>query len=265
MITSLKKISGLNIKLDTVSPGILFGDGLHFSRPGVRTILQMREVLLDKGLTVPEELYYMYRDVYVIADEKILKKNKLRYDITVIKPGLLGEELMKTAGHYHPGSFTEVYELLNGQCLCLLQRPNIKDHRIIEEVIAVEAVAGDKIVIPPGFGHILVNTGSKLLVTDNWVSSEFSSEYGLYQKAQGAAYFIKNLDGVLKFVPNDYFLKNAVIRRVRPAKNIGDFGLAFGKPIYPLIEEATERLAFLNHPLDFDYGDIFSKTKGAHR
>jgi len=262
MNVDLGKTSGLEIKLDSTKNELVFGKGLNFSKAAVRTLQDMREVLLDKEIKAPQELYYMYRDVHASSDEKLLRKNKLRYDVTVIKPDMLGEELMKTAGHYHPGSFGELYEVVYGDCLCLLQRPNIKDHRLIEEVIVVKARAGDKIVIPPGFGHILINSGFKFLVTSNWVSSEFSSEYILYQKAGGAAYFVKASDSGLKFILNEYFLKNAVIKFVTPAKKIEHFGLSAGKPIYRIIAQDPQRLSFLNHPLDFDYGDVFVKAEG---
>ena len=257
MITDLVKSSGLEIKLDAAKPGLVFGKGLNFSKPGVRTLDAMREVLLDKDVKEPQELYYMYRDVYRTADKELLEKNKLRYDVTVIKPDFLGRELMKTAGHYHPGSYGELYEVLFGHCFCMLQRPKPNDHQVIEEVILVEAAAGEKIVIPPGFGHILINLGPDHLVTSNWVSSLFSSEYDLYKQAGGAAYFVIKAAGKLEFMRNPYFKRLPEIKLLKPAAIIDKFGLAKGKPIYPIITENADKLAFLNRPTDFDYGDVF--------
>ncbi|MFH0763293.1 MAG: glucose-6-phosphate isomerase family protein, partial [Candidatus Omnitrophota bacterium] len=190
MIIDLKELCGLEIKLDSQGQELVFAEGLNFSKPGVRTLGQMREVLLDKEIRSPQEFYYMYRDVYRIEDKAFLEKNHLRFDVTMIKPDYLGKEFMKTAGHYHPGDFGELYEVVHGRCYCLLQRYGPQEYRDIEEVIIVEAGAGDKIVIPPRFGHILINPGPKHLVTSNWVSSVFSSEYELYKEAQGAAYFV---------------------------------------------------------------------------
>ncbi|RKY31985.1 MAG: glucose-6-phosphate isomerase [Candidatus Omnitrophota bacterium] len=254
----LNEFCGLDIKLDTEKTRLTFGQGLNYSEPGVRSLDQMKEVLLDKNISEPKELYYMYRDVYRIADKALLEKNKLRYDVTLIKPDALGREFMKTAGHYHPQSFGELYEVVYGHCYCLLQKPAKEEYRNIEEVVICEAKAGQKIVIPPGFGHILINPGPDLLITSNWVSSVFSSEYQLYKEAQGAAYFmVKSSTKEPGLIPNTYFKQLAKIKSVKPNPRIEKFGLLENEPIYPIINENAEKLSFLNHPLDFDYSEVF--------
>ncbi|MBC8436457.1 MAG: glucose-6-phosphate isomerase [Candidatus Omnitrophica bacterium] len=259
MTTDLSNFCGLQIQLDTEKPALTSGEGLNFSKPGVRTLQEMREVLLDKAINAPQELYYMYRDVYEISDKPLLEKHSLRFDLTLIKPDALGRELMKTAGHYHPGSFGELYEVVAGRCYCLMQKCLASDYQAIEEVIVVEAAAGEKIVIPPGFGHILINPGPKHLVTSNWVSSRFSSEYELYKKAQGAAYFVIGPADKPQFIPNPNFKKLPGIKFVRPARVIEKFGLSSPAPMYPLIRQDAGKLDFLNRPLGFDYSDIFVK------
>ncbi len=260
MIVELATSCGLNLKLDTLKPEIIFKEALNFSTLAARTLYQMREVLLDKDIKQPQELYFMYRDIYRLSDKPLLEKNKLRYDATVIKPDYLGRELMKTAGHYHPGSFGELYEVVYGRCFCLLQRSNPSNHKIIEEVILVEARKGQKIVIPPGFGHTLINPGPEILVTSNWVSSQFASEYDLYQKAQGAAYFMIKEKEKFTFMPNKYFQKLDAIKFVKPAPHLDKFGLREDEPIYPLIVQDARKLDFLNNPQDYDYSDVYIKT-----
>lgn len=257
MIVELKNNCGLDLKLDTEKTELIFDETMHFSELKVRTLDDMREVILDPKINAPRELYYMYRDVYAFSDKALLEKNKLRYDVTIIKSDVLGREFMKTAGHYHPGSFGELYEVVFGRALCMLQRPNTQDYRILEEVVLVEAVAGQKIVIPPGFGHILINPGPTCLVTSNWVSSEFSSEYDLYKKAKGAAYFVTGSLGEPEFIPNPSFSKMPKIRFVKPAKVISRFGLEENRPIYPIIRQDPRKLLFLNSPLDFAYDEVF--------
>ncbi|MDI6605749.1 MAG: glucose-6-phosphate isomerase family protein [Candidatus Omnitrophota bacterium] len=259
MNLDLKESCGLDIRLDSQRPELIFGRGLNFSKPGVRTLEEMRQVLWDKEIGAPQELYYMYRDVYRREDKDLLKENNLRFDVTMIKPDYLGKEFMKTAGHYHPGDFGELYEVVHGRCYCLLQKPSAADYRNIEEVIVVEADAGDKIVIPPGFGHILINPGPRHLVTSNWVSSCFASEYELYKKTQGAAYFVGGPPDKPEFSANPNFKQLPKIKFVRPAKAIEKFGLLCTRPMYPLIKEDAKKLDFLNRPLDFDYADVFLK------
>jgi len=262
MTAALKGFSGVEISLDTAKPELVFATELNAHAPGIRTLEEMREVILDKTLVLPKELYYMYRDVYMKKDRGLLQLHKLRYDVTLIKPDMLGKELMKTAGHYHPGDFGELYEVLHGRCFCLLQRYRTEDATVIEEAILVKAKAGQKIVIPPGFGHILVNPGPQHLVTSNWVSSEFKSEYELYKETQGAAYFIMQENAKVTYIPNPNFKKVIALRIVEPAGRIEAFGLAEGSPMYPLINRSPEKLAFLNRPLDFNYADVFVNSSG---
>lgn len=252
----LTKNSGLPVKLNEEFH-LIFDGGLPKVEPAIRTIEQMKDVLLDKTLSEPKELYYMYRDVAFDKDREAEKKNYLRYDITVIKPDKLGKELMKTAGHYHPGNYPELYEVIWGEAWCLQQKPSKDDYKKIEDVIMVKAKAGDKIVCLPEYGHILINPSKdQPLVTSNWVGTKFSSDYSLYKKAEGAAYFVFEDNGSLKIEKNQLFSEVPEIRKLFPSAKMEKFGLEKGKPIYPLINNA-EKLRFLNYPKEFDYKEVF--------
>lgn len=253
----LKNKSGLTVKLDEKNFNLVFENSLPKASPAIRTIEEMKEVLLDKTIIQPKELYFMYRDVFIPEDVPEMKKNNLRYDITVIRPGLLGKEYMKTAGHYHPGLFPELYEVLNGRAWCLLQKYDLKDFQIITDVILVKAEAGEKIVCLPGYGHILINPDEKdALVTANWVSSRFSSDYSLYKKAGGAAYFFENENGKASISKNKFFKSIAPIKNCLSNPKIDAFGLEKNKPIYPLLKMA-QKLEFLNFPEKFDFSNCF--------
>ncbi|MDP2939217.1 MAG: glucose-6-phosphate isomerase family protein [Candidatus Omnitrophota bacterium] len=253
----LRKTSGLPVKLDEKAFKLVFKDTLPQALPAIRTIQEMKEVLLDKSVATPKELYFMYRGVSLLKDSPKIEKNNLRYDITVIRGGLLGKEFMKTAGHYHPGLFPELYEVLHGEAWCLLQKSSPEDFQIITDTILVKAKLGEKIVCLPGYGHILINPSlSKALVTANWVSNQFSSDYSLYQKAGGAAYFFEKVNAEIKISKNNFFKQISEIRNVIPNPKIETFGLKKGKPIYELLKN-VEKLKFLNQPKEFDFRDCF--------
>ncbi|MHA1157110.1 MAG: glucose-6-phosphate isomerase family protein [Candidatus Heimdallarchaeota archaeon] len=145
----------------------------------VRKLFDMKEVIYDQNWVNQQEndfdLYYMYRDLTRKQDKTIYQKNNVRFDVTVIPPQTLGKELVKTAGHFHPDakegiSFPEVYELMNGEGIYLLQKDSVENNTI--EIIVVKAKAGDQILIPPGYGHITINPSkTETLVMNNLVSS----------------------------------------------------------------------------------------------
>ena len=133
-----------------------------------------------------------------VQDKELIAKYGLRYDVTVIRPGQIGREFIKTAGHYHPlkpqteFSYPEVYEVLAGKAHYLLQTEPDEDGI---DAILIEAVAGDKVLIPPGYGHITINPGQEYLIMSNWVAADFSSIYGPIKELGGGA-FLKWLQTV---------------------------------------------------------------------
>lgn len=254
----LSSFLGLNIKFDEKQYRLILGEDIIYREPGIRTIEQMKDVMADSGVASPKELYFMYRDVYSLKDSEIIKQHKLRFDVTVIKPDKLGKEFMKTAGHYHPKDYPELYEVVYGEALCLQQRPDEKDFRKIKEVIVVKAGQGQKILCLPYFGHILINPGNKPLITSNWVSSEFSSEYELYKESRGAAYYAFNGMGNTDWQKNDFFTQLPKITFLAPNDNIAEFGLETGKPMYSLINE-LKKLDFLNYPEKYTYDSAFKR------
>ncbi len=256
----LRGLTGLDLELDESTALLEFGNGLNPIKEDRRTLDQMKDVLVDKDIKEPKDLYYMYRGICKQKDMDFINKHKLRFDITVIKSDKLGRESMKTAGHYHPGIYPELYEVVWGEALCLLQKRDPCDERKIIDVILVHAKKGEKIMVIPGYGHILVNpTEDSLLVTANWVSSQFNSQYEAYRVSGGAAYFVISKNKRLEFVANTFFKEPPAIRNVRPKDCIERFGLAKGEPLYSIIEKDIAKLDFLNNPAKYDFSDVFVK------
>ena len=135
--------------------------------PSVRTLDDMRCVLANPDRSGDTPLYSMYRDLALTAgDHAYLREQNIRFDITVIPPGTVGGEYVKTKGHYHPLSpssigYPELYLVLAGEALYLLQRSDLDD------VVAVAARAGEFVFIPPGYGHVTINAGKEELVMAN--------------------------------------------------------------------------------------------------
>lgn len=257
----LKQVSGLNLKLDEKANSLVFGSGLRRMVPGVRTLENMREVLLDPECEGPEKVYFMYRG--------LSEREGIRYDITVIPPGLLGREYVKTLGHYHPPSglleasailqkartpktpakgpyapsYPEVYEVLNGQAVYLLQKRKGGRDLELEDIVIVRAGTGQKVLIPPDYGHVTVNPGGKALVMCNLVCSEFQSVYEPFLKAKGAGCYI--LKGV-KLEKNKRYAKVPKVREARPGV-IPVLGLEKG-PLYLVFRRDPGIFEYLRNP-----------------
>lgn len=154
---------------------------INNKKPDIRYLDDMREVLYDKkwSASAPNlELYYMYRGVE--------NKGDLRYDVTVIPAQMLGKEFVKTKGHDHSGNYGEVYIVLEGEALYLMQKYN---NGLVEDVYAVKAKKGQAVIIPPCYGHITINPANMTLEEANWISVKCKNTYDLFVEKQGACYY----------------------------------------------------------------------------
>lgn len=225
-------------------------------KPTIRRLFDMKDVIYDgEWLSRADsiELYYMYRELSLSKNDALtMKEHGLRYDITVIPPRMLGCEFVKTAGHYHPVvpgtdiTFPEIYEVLSGEARYLMQKPEGDG---IKDVILIKAGEEDKVIIPPGYGHLTINASNRVLKMANWVARDFESIYApIKEKGGGAYFFLEN--GAVK---NPRYESVPEIRFLKPA-NFKEIGLQKNKEMYGLVRD-IKKLEFLTKP--HEYGWIF--------
>ncbi|MFO7967606.1 MAG: glucose-6-phosphate isomerase family protein [Archaeoglobaceae archaeon] len=223
-----------------------------------RTAMDLKPVLaFPQSLEEDFDAYYMFRDVYYSRqDKERITERKLRYDITVIPPNSVGGEYIKTYGHYHPEvekglSYTEIYEVLEGTALYLLQK---EENGEVTDVIIVEASSGDKVIIPPNYGHVTINPSNKLLKMANWVHRGFSSEYRSFEKKKGACYYFTH-DGWIK---NEMYSDPPTLNFVQPNPNA--LGLKRSEEMYKLVKD-LDKLEFLWKPSKHEqlFGEAFKE------
>ncbi len=227
----------------------------------VRKLREILPIVFEKGRWVNEfpqdkPLYFMFRDIFKESDKDFLKEKDVRFDITVIPAFKLGKEFVKTHGHYHPLipgksiTYPEIYEIISGKCMFVLQKPD--ENGNIVDAFVVECEEGDKIVIPPNYGHVMVNIGYETLITSNLVSSKFKSIYEPYREKKGAVYYILSEFMKIKMVKNEAYdnVNDPVI--LKPSEKILEL-LSVGKEesLYKLVEERSDVLEFLNDPERF--------------
>jgi glucose-6-phosphate isomerase len=226
------------MKIELNGNNILVDDKEH--EWTARKLSEMEDVMMQEPETAllgDPDMYYMYREV--------LKKNTLRFDITVLPPRITEKEYNKTYGHYHPEasdgiSYPEVYQVLNGKAAFILQKRN--NNGSIDAYF-VGASKGDTLLIPPNFGHVTINQGDETLALSNLVSSSFNSVYDEFKTNHGAAYYY--LEGHELVQNPNYFVRD--MHRIRP----DDINKRFGFESKDLLSEFAvdpERFSFLEDP-----------------
>ncbi|MBI4018037.1 MAG: glucose-6-phosphate isomerase [Candidatus Aenigmarchaeota archaeon] len=244
----MEKHSGLPIKLDGVR--IVLGSGVAVEKTSQRTLDEMKPFLMDDNAKFPKKTaYYMYRNVGFPKDRQMFSKNKLRFDLTVLENGLIGREFARTIGHYHPFKpgtavrYPEIYEIVTGEAMFMMQETGSDENRV-KSVLAVSAGQGDKVLMPPGFGHVTVNVGKTPLVTANIVSDEFGSVYTAYRENHGPAYYVVEDQG------KPVFLRNESYGRV-PAPQLTEPRQSFRGTLYAAASRDISKFSFLHSPEKF--------------
>lgn len=175
-----------------------------------RTHEKMQEVLMDPAGVGPAIHYYMIRGG---VDQK---------NITIWEPGTISSEYIKTYGHYHVGKLDETYWILYGTGVALLQKLAVDPGGkmipdLVEEFKAIKVGAGDEIYMPPGYGHLVANTGKTYFVTADDSPVNFGekkneagmpghADYSLVQKMRGFAYYVvEGKDGQPALVKNKLY------------------------------------------------------------
>lgn len=161
---------------------------------------KMKDVLMDPGAAGPLIHYYMIR-----GGSK--KKN-----ITVLETGTVGGEYIKTYGHYHIGDLDETYWFVQGQGVVLQQKlVDSADPSRIEEFRAIVVKPGDSAYMPPGYGHLILNTGKEWMVmaddspvegADDSASMPGHADYEAVKKMRGFAYYVVEKNGAPALVKN---------------------------------------------------------------
>lgn len=152
---------------------------VELKNPDIRKLKDMEDVLFNKEVAQsnPEqEIYYMYRG--------LKEENGLRYDITVIPPFLMGEEYVKTLGHFHGLNSNEMYIILEGEGLFIFQ----KGKDVVEDFYTVNAKKGECVIVPQEYAHVTINPTNETLKMANWVNEISGFDYQSVKNKKGLCY-----------------------------------------------------------------------------
>lgn len=184
-----------------------------------RTHEKMQDVLMDPAAQGPAVHYHMVRGG---SDQR---------NITVWEPGLVGQEYIKTYGHYHVGKLDETYWVIFGEGIVLVQKRAVdsSDNPVddqIEKAYAVHVKPGDAIFIPAEWGHLVANISKTFFATaddspvnfgdDDPVSLPGHADYEAVKRMQGFCYYIVEKDGEPVLVKNPKYKKVPEINIIEP-------------------------------------------------
>lgn len=122
-------------------------------------------------------------------------------NITILTPGKNGSEYNKTYGHFHLYQGVEIYNVVYGQGVLIMQRND--ENGEAKEIRVMGIRPGMSVEIPSGYGHALINVGKTYLVTiDNAPQSGKVHDFETVKSKKGFVYYVVDKKGEVGFEPN---------------------------------------------------------------
>jgi len=250
----LTPVAGLDLRLDPHRLLLEFGPEVAHSTAETRTVGQVLPMMEGVHGTSPDHLYTIYMDLYRREDRQALHDQGLLYGAVVYNHGVIGRERLRSQGHLHsekPGTglrYSEVYEFWTGQGYVFLQRESAPE---VTRAYLVRVRAGDNLVIPFGWAHLVVTDGDEGLSFGAWCARANQLEYARLQALGGPCYYFL-ADGTLEVNPR-YARVPTVIRA--EARDLPNLAIPTDRPIYTSWKENPELYRFLAEPETI--GDIW--------
>ncbi|MDO8743366.1 MAG: glucose-6-phosphate isomerase family protein [Candidatus Azambacteria bacterium] len=169
----------------------------------------------------PDPVYRVWRGVCLKNEKEKIKNSGLRLDLTLIPPGKINDEFVKTAGHYHL-PYPEMYFVLYGRAYILTQSYD-KNPKAIKDVRLTEAGAGEQVFIPLGFGHNAINVFNEPLVFATLIDENAVDDYESYKNTHGASYYFLDNGNLVDIVKNPNYVVVTELKKI-PADKFTKLG-----------------------------------------
>lgn len=148
----------------------------------------LEDVLMDPKAPGVKEPYFIIR-------------GEEGQNITIIAPGENGVEFNKIFGHFRNYPEVEIYHVVYGQGVMLMQRNDEKGEA--KEVRVISLRSGSIIEIPAGYGYTIANIGKNyLVIIDNASPAQKGNNIKAIRLKHGLAYYIIDKKGEVGFEPN---------------------------------------------------------------
>ncbi len=206
----------IDIKFDPETLQFRYGAGIRGPEPEFRTLDAIRASLLDSSCQGPSPVYSIVMDVSREEDRADLERRMLLFGVVAFAAGQLGSEPVRSQGHVHAiaphsgWSPPELFEIWQGRAIVYAQERTAKDPG---RTVAVTAEAGEKVVVPPGWAHAVINADvSRPMVFGAWCDRQYGFVYDGVRALGGLAHFpVVQQGGSIGWVENERYQPSPLI------------------------------------------------------
>jgi oxalate decarboxylase/phosphoglucose isomerase-like protein (cupin superfamily) len=120
----------------------------------------------------------------------------------------------------------------------------------VADAVLLSANKGDRFLVPPGYGHVTINSGKGELVLANLVSDGFEADYSMFANLRGACFYEMD-DG--RLLRNQNYGSGFEMRQENAVKFSSQFGVYAPFAKKSLLEAAKKYadIEFLAKPETF--------------
>lgn len=240
---------GLQMTAHRQPLGFTYGEEVIGPMPEIRRLDQIRASLRDPDCEGPEEVYAIAMDVARLQDREELKKRMLLFGVVTYAAGRLGEEPIRSQGHIHRisqhsgWSPPELYEIWQGKAIIYMQEFVADDPG---RCFAVIAGPGEKVLVPPGWGHATISADPQQPLTFGaWCDREYGFEYEAVRAHKGLAWYPLLQDDQVIWQHNGHYAPGR-LQAVTP-RPYREFGIT-DEPIYQQFIDDPARFLFISRP-----------------
>lgn len=243
----LSAVAGIPVWLHPDSLTLEFGEGITSEPVAQRRSQDIAAMLPEPVSDGPDPLYSIYMNVHVPGVSDELLSHGLALGAVVDAHGTIGREFVHSQGHVHscpPDSdqaYLEIYEIWHGRGVVYMQD---KDTADVTEVAVVPMSVGDKLVIPPGWVHVVVSTGDEPLVFGALYATEATLLYDQLRAMQGTAWRFLS-DGTYERNPGYGFPPEPHEAHVGAFPNLG---IVAETPMMAIAEKSPDIYVYVSDP-----------------
>src|SRR5216684_1823089 len=159
----------IDLRLNPASLTFGYGSDVFGPQCEFRRIDDIRSSLLDPHCCGPDPVYAIAMDVGRISHRDELERRKLLFGVVALASGKLGKEFVHSQGSAVV-YMQETAQDEPGRCF------------------AVEAEPADKVVIPPGWAHCVINVDPiEVMVFGAWCVRDYGFDYRAIRAHGGGA------------------------------------------------------------------------------
>ena len=228
-----------------------YGRGVFGPAPEMRRLDAIRPSLRDPQCSGPDPVYGIAMDIGREVDRSLLEKHMLLFGAVVYAAGALGSEPVRSQGHIHAvaphsgWSPPEIFEIWSGTAIVYAQERAEDDPG---RCIAVLAQPGDKVVVPPGWAHYVINANpSRRMSFGAWCDRQYGFDYTGVRAHHGLTWFpILTDSGQIAWQPNPHYSQSTLEQR--GSRPYPELGLDASRSLYGQFVDNPESVMFVADP-----------------